>query len=426
MSRAGHADLLVAGGGPAGALLALAAARAGVRVILLDRAVFPRPKPCGGVLSPRAVSILEEAGALRRLLAAGAQPITRLRVHAPDGAQLTLPYGRGLALERERLDLCLLEEAAAAGAEIRTGVQVEALEPERGRRRCLRFRLLRSGRLAQERGVWVAGAGGSRCRVRRALEACCRRGRSARWSAAILPTRRRRSTGVTPPGAGSPVAVCAVFDGIGAPGEVCEMHLLGDGYCGVAAAGPDRTAIGMVLSAAGWREFGFAPLRDPDSRLDRVFTLALAARPALAAIAARLRLARGPWASGALRTLPPRGALPGTLLVGDALARMEPITGEGMAEALAAARRAAHWIVRGGEPCSAGRLHRLQLRRLGGARRRSALAATLSRLPRAAAFGVGRLGRLPGLAGALGRHLAGEGGAPAGAPAALHPGEGRA
>ena len=49
------ADVVVAGGGPAGALAARALAKAGIHTLLVDRAAFPRNKPCGGGLSVRAL-----------------------------------------------------------------------------------------------------------------------------------------------------------------------------------------------------------------------------------------------------------------------------------------------------------------------------------------------------------------------------------
>ena len=56
MTRAEHqarADVLVVGAGPAGATAARTLAAAGVSTMLLDRAAFPRHKPCGGALSAR-------------------------------------------------------------------------------------------------------------------------------------------------------------------------------------------------------------------------------------------------------------------------------------------------------------------------------------------------------------------------------------
>ena len=67
-SSNGHRDaaVIVVGAGPAGAATAWALARAGVDVLLLDRARFPRDKPCAEYLSPQASRILADMGVLGR------------------------------------------------------------------------------------------------------------------------------------------------------------------------------------------------------------------------------------------------------------------------------------------------------------------------------------------------------------------------
>src|SRR3970040_2450024 len=61
--RVARDDVLVIGAGPAGCAAAIEALRSGARVTLLDRARFPRQKPCGDALSNRAVRIVGELGA---------------------------------------------------------------------------------------------------------------------------------------------------------------------------------------------------------------------------------------------------------------------------------------------------------------------------------------------------------------------------
>ena len=55
-------EVLIAGAGPAGAIAALLLARAGVRVRLLDRAIFPRDKLCGDTVNPGTLEILRRLG----------------------------------------------------------------------------------------------------------------------------------------------------------------------------------------------------------------------------------------------------------------------------------------------------------------------------------------------------------------------------
>src|SRR3984885_851908 len=79
------AEVLIVGGGPAGSSVAFALARAGVDVLLLDRARFPRPKPCAEYLSPEASRILSEMGALEAIEDSGAAALAGIRVRAPNG-----------------------------------------------------------------------------------------------------------------------------------------------------------------------------------------------------------------------------------------------------------------------------------------------------------------------------------------------------
>ena len=55
-------DLVIAGGGPSGSAAAWQAAQTGANVVVLDKAQFPRAKPCGDGLTARAVSYLQKMG----------------------------------------------------------------------------------------------------------------------------------------------------------------------------------------------------------------------------------------------------------------------------------------------------------------------------------------------------------------------------
>jgi geranylgeranyl reductase family protein len=111
----------VVGAGPAGALAAYRLASAGCKTLLVDRAKFPRDKPCGGGVTGRAA----------RLLPFSIEPVVEDVV---DRIECRLHYGprfeRGahkplaFMTQRKRLDHFLLQKAAEAGAEVRDGVKV--------------------------------------------------------------------------------------------------------------------------------------------------------------------------------------------------------------------------------------------------------------------------------------------------------------
>jgi len=119
------ADVVVVGAGPAGSSTAIRLAEMGYDTLLVDRASFPRPKPCGEFLNPAAMDLLSELGV--DVDVAGATPIHAARLHVPNVPHLDLPLvdskgvlrpGRSLA--RVRTDELLVRRAEAAGARLLT------------------------------------------------------------------------------------------------------------------------------------------------------------------------------------------------------------------------------------------------------------------------------------------------------------------
>lgn len=166
------ADVLVVGAGPAGSAVAKRVAAEGARVVLLERRPFPRPKPCGDSLTPRAVAAVERLGAAAAL--ADAHPTGGLRIsNAHRWREVPWPAhpqfaAVGATVRRDRLDEQLARSAVGAGAELREGY--DAVEPivERG---FVRGAVVRSavGDVSEVRAGFVVIADGANSTFGRAL-----------------------------------------------------------------------------------------------------------------------------------------------------------------------------------------------------------------------------------------------------------------
>jgi len=108
-------EVIVIGAGPAGAMAAYELARRSLRVLLVDKSAFPRPKVCGCCLNGQALALLQARGLGHVINDHGAIPLHRA-VLAASGHRAVFPLPAGVALSREALDMGLVAAAVEVGA----------------------------------------------------------------------------------------------------------------------------------------------------------------------------------------------------------------------------------------------------------------------------------------------------------------------
>jgi menaquinone-9 beta-reductase len=382
------ADVIVVGAGPAGAVCAMLLARAGHHVLLLDRAAFPRPKPCGDCLSAGATAVLAEIGLLSGVRELPHGRITEWRIHGPGGALFTgriaNPPGHAMSIERAVLDNHLVAAATAAGARLQQEVRVD--DVLRGASGAVTGVLTSDG---PRRARLVVGADGLRSVV------------ASRLGAVRRPPRLRK------------VSFTLHIDAPLVDGHVGEMHGLGDACIGAAPVRADGLRCNLTLVATTRRyqrdTARQARSQDPFSAADprRSFLRALLeATPHLLERLPEGALKQSPLTSGPFDRPVRRVTFDGAALAGDAAGYYDPFTGQGVTHALRSAvllARAADGALRS-DDCSAAALQPYA-RALAAVLRAPRLLqrtveAVLSR-PTVADAAIGRLARAPVAADAL-------------------------
>jgi len=300
-------DVVIVGAGPAGAVCAAILARAGARVRVFDRSVFPRDKLCGDTVNPGTIATL------RRLILA--TPLDELglrvdgmRVSGSNGVVVEGRYPPGMsgrAILRRDFDWMLLQDAIGAGAQFEAGAAVRGAIVERGR-----VTGIRVGPCEVRAPITVA-ADGRHSTLAFALGLASHPARPRRWAI----------------GAYIDVAESATARRFG------EMHVRGGHYIGIAPVPGNLTNVCLVTP---WQA-GDAPLGNP-----RVAILAALARdPLLHERFSRARFTSAPVVLGPLAVDVRDVSIDGLLLAGDAAGFIDPMTGDGLRYAIRGAELAA-------------------------------------------------------------------------------------
>ncbi|HVR15364.1 MAG TPA: FAD-dependent oxidoreductase, partial [Candidatus Limnocylindrales bacterium] len=231
-------DVAIIGAGPAGSATAIALARSGYAVALIDKQIFPREKLCGDFVNPINWPIFRDLGVEERLLAQPHTRVTGFRITSYCGASAAATFSQvdqnrsfGLGLRRAQLDHVLLQRAEEAGVTVRTGQRVQQISKhskewqlDMGAGESWRAKILVG---ADGRNSWVAQQLGMNTRA-------ATRGRSVGFQMRI-------------------------HGSAGSDGQI-EIHLFPGGYAGLVGVGDGTTSLGLaidkrILPRAGVDEF---------------------------------------------------------------------------------------------------------------------------------------------------------------------------
>ena len=340
-------DVVVVGAGPAGTAAAMSALRTrpGARVLLLDRADFPRDKACGDGIAPQALDELARMGAADVL--ADRVPVRRLRIVAPGGGQVATTLERpDHVVPRTLFDARLVEAAVCRGAVLQ--------------RRTVRRLDVRADEVVLDdevRARVVVGADGANGVVRRAVGA----GRQPDTAMAVAV----RGYAAAPPGEPEQRIVMTARDW--------------PAYAWSFAAGDGTANVGFGMLLPSLRAAPRGGRAELHGRLEELLPGVRAER--LVSHHLPLSSVRPPLRPGRV------------LLAGDALSLINPLTGEGIFYALLSGRLAGAAAVGDGDP---GRAYaRLVRDELGRHLRHTTLLARLTRRPRLVDAGVAAAARSP-------------------------------
>ncbi|WP_183502575.1 MULTISPECIES: geranylgeranyl reductase family protein [unclassified Mycolicibacterium] len=315
-------DVAIVGGGPAGSSAAWQAVQTGARVVVLDKAEFPRDKPCGDGLTARAVSLLQRMGLADEV--DKFHRVNRATIYSPHRLELSFPSRPGMpnhghCAPRRELDTLLLENARTAGAEVRQGTEVAGpILDDNGR---VTGVTLKDGEPVYADAVIAAD--GAYSPVKRGLELTSRyNGYSAIAIRAEMPANRPDSDSLD-------IYLKLAFQGDQLPGY---------GWVFPMGAGRLNIGLGYVNSYKRWHEINVSQLLGEFlATLPREWELPTVdeLRKDKAVQAWRLPMGFTAW--------PPWR--PGVVFAGDALGAARPASGAGISKALQSGLAAGECVI---------------------------------------------------------------------------------
>ena len=343
-------DVLVVGGGPAGATVAALCAARGLRVGLVEHKRFPRHKVCGDVLNPRCWPVFERLGVAARIAALPHRELSGATFSTRRGATLTIDHRGMRAVRRSLLDSALLDHARSSGVIVYEGEAAHQVQP--------------GWRITTTRHEFLApvlvGADGRNSVI------------------AKQTGLARRRLGED---SGS-IALQGHFRAPESMDDYVQLHLFAGGYCGIVRVDDSELNLCLVTDRAGAVHRGDC---------GELFERTAGQNPQFRALGIAPEPLAPLQSAHPLRTPPNKPCSGGVYLAGDALRAVEPFTGQGIYFALRTGELAAQAIGGGVDYAHAiRRLHRHQATANEGLYR-------LMYHERAAGAVVSALRRFPGL-----------------------------
>jgi len=308
-------DVIIIGAGPAGCASALFLHQKGLRVLVLDRAAFPRDKVCGEFISPAADDILQELGILEAIQQTHPVRLQGVAISSYGKPELCIDYpqcpGRvepvtSLSLPRFQLDHLLVQKVVEQVIEVRERHAVDDFLFE------------------EDRVVGVKGRDETNrpCTFSApvVVDASGRNGLSLRRLGLIKPHR----------GPGK-IALAAHWENVQFPHDYCYMHISSPGYTGMAPVGNDSVNVVLVVEDRHVKV----------QELDDFYKATVLGNERRQSLLAGARLKERVRSVGSLaydvRPVP----CGGLVLAGDTTGFIDPFTGEGIYLSLRSAQLAA-------------------------------------------------------------------------------------